>query len=108
MLFRSDFGQVLSDDPADRDYGLVADDFHLARLTEHHLKHIVDGIRVGFCSDVDVGDGLKVRLGAHQVDLHRATALECVEKVLHWFEKNKKFYFKNEKDMTLFILKFCS
>jgi hypothetical protein len=25
-----------------------------------------------------------------------------------WFEKKKKFYFKNEKDMTLFILKFCS
>jgi hypothetical protein len=25
-----------------------------------------------------------------------------------WFEKKKKFYFKDEKDMTLFILKFCS
>lgn len=24
-----------------------------------------------------------------------------------WFEKKKKFYFKDEKDMTLFILKFC-
>ncbi len=25
-----------------------------------------------------------------------------------WFEKKKKFYFRDEKDMTLFILKFCS
>lgn len=25
-----------------------------------------------------------------------------------WFEKRKKFYFKDEKDLTLFILKFCS
>lgn len=25
-----------------------------------------------------------------------------------WFEKQKKFYFKDEKDMALFILKFCS
>jgi hypothetical protein len=25
-----------------------------------------------------------------------------------WFEKNLKFYFKEEKDMALFILKFCS
>ena len=25
-----------------------------------------------------------------------------------WFEKKKKFYFKDEKDMTMFILRFCS
>jgi hypothetical protein len=25
-----------------------------------------------------------------------------------WFEKQKKFYFKDEKDMTMFILRFCS
>lgn len=27
---------------------------------------------------------------------------------VRWFEKKKKFYFKNEKDMTLFILRFSS
>ena len=25
-----------------------------------------------------------------------------------WFEKSNKFYFKDERDMTMFILKFCS
>lgn len=25
-----------------------------------------------------------------------------------WFEKSGKFYFKNEKDLSLFILQFCS
>lgn len=25
-----------------------------------------------------------------------------------WFEKGKKFYFKDEKDLSLFILQFCS
>ena len=33
----------------------------------------------------------------------------CIEKYGHsgarWFEKDKKFFFKNEKDMTLFILR---
>lgn len=27
---------------------------------------------------------------------------------VRWFEKKKKFYFKDEKDMTMFILRFCS
>lgn len=25
-----------------------------------------------------------------------------------WYENQKKFFFKNEKDMTMFILRFCS
>lgn len=25
-----------------------------------------------------------------------------------WFENKEKFYFKDEKDMSMFILKFCS
>jgi len=25
-----------------------------------------------------------------------------------WFEKENKFFFKNEKDMTMFILRWCS
>ena len=25
-----------------------------------------------------------------------------------WYENQKKFFFKDEKDMTLFILRFCS
>lgn len=26
---------------------------------------------------------------------------------VRWFEKKKKFYFKDEKDMTMFILRWC-
>lgn len=34
----------------------------------------------------------------------------CVERYgkpgIRWFEKKRKFYFKNEQDLTMFILKF--
>lgn len=49
------------------------------------------------------------RTDSSPLDLNKQAQAWCVDKfgksVSRWFEKKDKFYFRNEKDLTLFILR---